>query len=84
MCPDTPVTAFARGGSLAGKCSPPHLMRHVAADRAVAPVPNRHPLSCVRPYGPVDKIVLRRDAERVIFVDTPSAILVDIDLRLRL
>jgi hypothetical protein len=29
-------------------------------------------------------MVIRREAARVIFVDTPSAILVDIDLRLRL
>lgn len=34
--------------------------------------------------GRVEKMVIRREAERVIFVDTPSAILVDIDLKLRL
>ena len=34
--------------------------------------------------GKIEKMVIRREAERVIFVDTPSAILVDIDLRLRL
>ena len=34
--------------------------------------------------GRVEKMVIRREAERVIFVDTPSTILVDIDLRLRL
>ena len=34
--------------------------------------------------GRVEKMVIRREAERIIFVDTPSAILVDIDLRLRL
>jgi len=34
--------------------------------------------------GKLEKMVIRREAERIIFVDTPSAILVDIDLRLRL
>ena len=34
--------------------------------------------------GKVEKMVIRREAERVIFLDTPAAILVDIDLRLRL
>ena len=34
--------------------------------------------------GRVEKMVIRREAERVIFVDTPPAILVDIDVRLRL
>jgi hypothetical protein len=34
--------------------------------------------------GKVEMMVIRREAERVIFVDTPPAILVDIDLRLRL
>lgn len=34
--------------------------------------------------GKLEKMVIRREAERVIFVDTPQAILVDIDLRLRL
>lgn len=34
--------------------------------------------------GKVETMVIRREAERVIFVDTPPAILVDIDLRLRL
>jgi hypothetical protein len=34
--------------------------------------------------GKLEKMVIRREAERVIFVDTPPAILVDIDLRLRL
>ena len=34
--------------------------------------------------GKLEKMVIRREAERVVFVDTPSAILVDIDLRLRL
>lgn len=33
--------------------------------------------------GKVEKMVIRREAERVLFVDTPSAVLVDIDLRLR-
>ena len=34
--------------------------------------------------GKLEKMVIRREAERVIFVDTPPAILVDIDFRLRL
>ncbi|MGH7517098.1 MAG: hypothetical protein ACREOC_06470 [Gemmatimonadales bacterium] len=34
--------------------------------------------------GKVERMVIRREAERVIFVDTPPALLVDIDLRLRL
>ena len=34
--------------------------------------------------GKVEKMVIRREASRVTFVDTPPAILVDIDLRLRL
>ena len=34
--------------------------------------------------GKLEKMVIRREAERVVFVDTPSAILVDIDFRLRL
>ena len=34
--------------------------------------------------GKVERMVIRREAERVIFVDTPPAILVDIDVRLRL
>jgi hypothetical protein len=34
--------------------------------------------------GKIEKMVIRREAERVIFVDTPAAILVDIDVRLRL
>jgi hypothetical protein len=34
--------------------------------------------------GKIEKMVIRREKERVIFVDTPSAILVDIDVRLRL
>lgn len=34
--------------------------------------------------GPPLKLVIRRDVDRVIFVDTPPAILVDIDVRLRL
>lgn len=34
--------------------------------------------------GKVEKMIIRREAERVVFVDTPAAILVDIDLRLRL
>jgi hypothetical protein len=37
-----------------------------------------------RGKGPPLKMVIRRDADRVIFVDTPPAILVDIDVRLRL
>ena len=34
--------------------------------------------------GRIEKMVIRREAERVVFVDTPTAILVDIDIRLRL
>jgi hypothetical protein len=34
--------------------------------------------------GKLEKMVIRREAKRVVFVDTPSAILVDIDIRLRL
>jgi hypothetical protein len=34
--------------------------------------------------GKLERMVIRREAERVIFVDTPPAILVDIDVRLRL
>jgi hypothetical protein len=34
--------------------------------------------------GKIEKMVIRREAERVVFVDTPAAILVDIDVRLRL
>jgi len=34
--------------------------------------------------GPPVKMVIHREADRVIFVDTPSSILVDIDVRLRL
>jgi len=34
--------------------------------------------------GPVERMVIRREAQRVVFVDTPAAILVDIDIRLRL
>jgi hypothetical protein len=34
--------------------------------------------------GPPLKLVVRRDVDRVIFVETPPAILVDIDVRLRL
>ena len=34
--------------------------------------------------GPPVKMVIRREANRVIFVETPSAILLDIDVRLRL
>lgn len=37
-----------------------------------------------RGWGPPVRMVIHRDADRVIFVDTPSSILVDIDLRLRL
>ena len=36
-----------------------------------------------RGKGPPVKLVIRREADRVIFVDTPSPILVDIDVRLR-
>jgi protein-disulfide isomerase len=34
--------------------------------------------------GKLEKLVIRRDADQILFVDTPSAILVAIDLRLRL
>ena len=34
--------------------------------------------------GRIEKMVIRREAERIVFVDTPAAILVDIDVRLRL
>jgi hypothetical protein len=34
--------------------------------------------------GPLEKLVIRRERERVVFVDTPPAFLVDIDVRLRL
>lgn len=34
--------------------------------------------------GRLEKMVIRREAERVVFVDTPAAILVDIDIRLKL
>ena len=34
--------------------------------------------------GKIEKMLIKREAERVIFVDTPPALLVDIDLRLRL
>jgi len=37
-----------------------------------------------RGKGPPVRMVIHRDAERVIFLQTPSAILVDIDVRLRL
>ncbi len=37
-----------------------------------------------RGKGPPVKMVIHREADRVIFVDTPSSILVDIDVRLRL
>lgn len=37
-----------------------------------------------RGWGPPMKMVVHRDADRVIFVDTPSSILMDIDVRLRL
>ncbi len=37
-----------------------------------------------RGKGPPVKMVIRREADRVIFVDTPSAILVDIDVKLKL
>jgi hypothetical protein len=36
-----------------------------------------------RGKGPLVKMVIHREADRVIFVDTPPAILVDIDVRLR-
>jgi len=34
--------------------------------------------------GPPLRMVIRRDVDRVIFVETPRAILMDIDLRLRM
>lgn len=34
--------------------------------------------------GPVVKMILRRVQNRIVFIDTPDAILVDINLRLRL
>lgn len=34
--------------------------------------------------GKLERMVIRREADRVIFVETPSAILVDIDLKLKL
>ena len=34
--------------------------------------------------GKLEKMVIRREAEQIVFVDTPPAILVDIDFRLRL
>lgn len=34
--------------------------------------------------GPLVKLVIRRTANRIVFVDTPNAILVDINVRLRL
>ena len=37
-----------------------------------------------RGWGPPVKMVIHREADRVIFVDTPSSILLDIDVRLRL
>lgn len=37
-----------------------------------------------RGWGPPMKMVVHREADRVIFVDAPSGILVDIDVRLRL
>lgn len=37
-----------------------------------------------RGKGPPVKMVIHREADRVIFQDTPSALLVDIDLRLKL
>ena len=36
-----------------------------------------------RGKGPPVRMVIRRDADRVVFVNTPSPILVDIDVRLR-
>lgn len=37
-----------------------------------------------RGKGPPVKMVIHREADHVVFVDTPSAILVDIDLKLKL
>lgn len=34
--------------------------------------------------GKLEKMIIRREANRVVFVDTPSVFLVDIDIRLRL
>ncbi len=34
--------------------------------------------------GPPVKMVIHREADRVVFLDTPSAILVDIDVKLKL
>ena len=34
--------------------------------------------------GPLEKMVIRQEHDRVVFVDTPPAFLVDIDVRLRL
>ena len=34
--------------------------------------------------GKLEKFVIRRDAERIVFVDTPSTILVAIDVRLKI
>ena len=34
--------------------------------------------------GPLMKLVIRRTGDRVVFVDTPNAVLVDINVRLRL
>jgi len=33
--------------------------------------------------GKLEKLIIRREADRVVFVDTPAAVLVDIDVRLR-
>ncbi|HEV8263920.1 MAG TPA: hypothetical protein VGQ06_03145 [Gemmatimonadales bacterium] len=35
-------------------------------------------------HGPLVKMIIRRVGDRVVFVDTPAAILVDINVRLRL
>ena len=37
-----------------------------------------------RGKGPPVKMIIRREADRVIFLNTPDALLVDIDVRLRL
>ena len=37
-----------------------------------------------RGKGKLERMVIRREADRVVFVETPSAILVDIDLKLKL
>ncbi|HEU4828673.1 MAG TPA: hypothetical protein VFT04_05720 [Gemmatimonadales bacterium] len=34
--------------------------------------------------GKLEKMIIRREADRVIFLETPKAILVDIDLKLKL